>query len=159
VVLVVLGLMVACTPEPTELQGIDLPPASMPDNFDLDVWAISFSREFEPGSWNAGSHTYSLNLDCPILFDEPVQTSERSFSVTPLARSFDHVYLRLNGVSATIVGPTGLFALRPDQPTTAAITVIGVAKENARDAASCAGEVKVDGGRAEPLIAGQPFRP
>lgn len=159
VILLTIELMVACAPEPIELEGIDLPPASLPEDLDPDVWAISFSREFEPGSWNEGRHQYVLNLDCPIVLDEPVQTPERSFSVTPHARSFDNVYLRLSGLSTALLGPTQLFALTREQATTAVITVIGVSEEDARDATSCSGEVIVDDGGSEPLVSGEPFRP
>lgn len=159
VIVVTLGLVVACSPEPIELRGIDLPPASLPDDFDGDVWAISFSRQFEPGSWEEGRHRYSLQLDCAVLFDEPLQAPDQSFSVTPLTRSFENVYLRLNGLGPSLLGPTGLFSLRPDQPTTATITVIGVSREKADSATSCAGEVTVDGQDVEALVAGEPFRP
>lgn len=132
----------------------------MPDDFELSLWAISFAREFEVGYWREGPHRYSLNLTCDVLLDEPLQTPSQTLSVTPLARSFDHVYLRLSGLGSSLIGPTDLAAVRPDQPTTALVTFTGISKEEAAEAGEqCSGEAVIDGVTSEPLVGGEPFRP
>ena len=158
-VLLALVLVIGCAADPIELQGIDLPPASVPDDFELEVWAISFSLDLVPGSWSEGMHRYELSLDCSGLPVDPVQPTEHTFSVTPQARSFDNVFFRINGMGTSLLGPTGSFAVRPDQRTTAVITVLGISEQQATEATSCSGEVSFDDAPAQPLVAGEPFRP
>lgn len=152
-------LLTACAaPEP--LRGVDLPPASLPDEIDPDQWAVGFSHDFGPGFWSEGPHVYRLVLDCPEVVDEPVQTDISFFSVRSDAPAFDdEVYLRAAGLSTSPLGPIDVNLVNDGQETTALLTVIGLTQDQVDLAADCEGEVEFDDGQAEPMLPGDPFRP
>lgn len=154
-----LFLLVACSGvEP--LQGVDLPPASLPDEIDPEQWAVAFTHEFGPGFWVEGPHVYRLVLDCPDAVDEPLQTDISLFAARPDVPTLDGpVYLRAAGLATTPLGPTGGQFISTEQDTVALLTVIGLSEERARSATDCEAEVEFDDGRAEAMGPSEPFRP
>lgn len=139
-----LVVVVACSQAPP-LEGIDLPPASLPDALEESIWAIAFSHEFEPGFWEEGPHAYSLHLQCEPAMDQPLDTEELPFVSDPGAPMFTTpVYLRLGGLARSQFAPPSLNTIHPDQPTKAIVTVIGVAEQDIEAASECAGEIRYD---------------
>ncbi len=160
---VVVGALVlaACSSAP-RLEGIDLPPAQVPDEIEPDAWAITFTREFQPGFWGEGTHGYELALACDQILDEPMRTSPVVFDVAAaVGDPFpEPIYLRVVGLSHFLLGPQTLNAISPAQPTTAALTIIGVSEEDAASAEeTCVGAIFYDGLQPEPLFPTSPFRP
>jgi hypothetical protein len=160
VLVVAICLLGACAEPLPPLEGIDLPPASLPDEFESGFWSVSFSHDYDPAGWAEGSHRYSLSLDCDIVLDEPLATGDVLFAVTAQARAHERVFLRLTGMSSSLVGPTSILAIEGKQPVTAVITILGVAEHDATEASDrCAGEVVIDGNSTDVLVGGEPFRP
>jgi hypothetical protein len=158
-VLVVLTVLAAACSPPEPLAGIDLPPASLPDQYETALWAISFSHDFEPGFWEEGTHTYNLNLTCPAALDAPLETRDLSFIANPRTQVLDgRAYLRLVGLADSPTGPRNLVSISTEQPTTAILTIIGVPEDAAHDATDCTGEVQFDRFGKASLLPGQPFR-
>ena len=144
-ILIVLLLGVAACSQAPPLEGIDLPPASLPDTLEESIWAIAFSHEYEPGFWEEGAHSYSLHLECEPAMDQPLETEELPFVSDPGAPVFaTPVYLRLAGLARSQFAPPSLTTIHPDQPTKAIVTVIGVAEEDIEAASECAGEIRYD---------------
>lgn len=154
-------LLGACAAQPEPLRGIDLPPASLPDEIDRAQWAVPFSHEFGPGFWAEGPHVYQLLFDCPEALDEEQVASElRFFGVGPDFPTFDQpVHLRLQGLSTTTIGPPDVQVVNTEQETTALLTVVGLSDAEAEAAEGCVGEVQWDDGQSAPLEPGAPFRP
>ncbi len=153
-------VVAACSGE-EPLQGIDLPPAEVPDEIEPEAWAVTFTHEFEPGSWSEGTHVYSLALACDAILDEPTRTDPLSFDVTSPEQVFEQpIYLRVVGLSHSVMGPQTLTTIDPQQPTTAALTIIGVPEADAIEATeTCAGAIFFDEEEPLPLIPQAPFRP
>lgn len=158
---VALALLLAACAEPiSPLAGIDLPPASMPDEIEPSAWSISFSHEFGELFWIEGEHAYQLSLDCPQIMDEALNTPPILFNVVRLALPSEHVYLRLGGLSETRIGPINVGAFAPVQPTSAIVSIIGIPEDDLAMAFdSCAGEVTWDLEGSAPLLPGEPFKP
>jgi hypothetical protein len=157
--LAVLLVVAGCTAaEP--LKGIDLPPASVPEEIDPDQWAVAFSHRFDPGFWTEGPHVYRLSLDCPNAIEEKVLTGINFFGAAPDVPTHEGtVYLRPAGLSTTPLGATNVQSLSTGQETTALLTVIGLTRERAEAATACSGEVEFDDGQSESLEPEEPFRP
>ncbi|HEX9848432.1 MAG TPA: hypothetical protein VGB33_08440 [Acidimicrobiia bacterium] len=152
-------LLVACD-QPPPLQGIDLPPASLPDDLNAEQWAIAFSHEFEPGFWTAGPHVYKLLLDCPDAGDTLVDSELSFFAAGPDFPTVDSpIYLRLSGLSTTRLGQPDLSFMSTEQETTALLTVIGLSNDQVTAASECVGEVQFDDGQSARLRPSSPFRP
>ena len=152
-------LLVACD-QPPPLQGIDLPPASLPDDLNAEQWAIAFSHEFEPGFWTAGPHVYKLLLDCPDANDTLVDSELSFFAAGPDFPTVDSpIYLRLSGLSTTRLGQPDLSFMSTEQETTALLTVIGLSNDQVTAASECVGEVQFDDGQSARLRPSSPFRP
>ncbi|HUG32131.1 MAG TPA: hypothetical protein VMM14_04495 [Acidimicrobiia bacterium] len=153
-------LLLASCAAPEPLRGVDLPPASLPDEIDPDQWAVGFSHRFGPEFWGEGPHVYRLVLDCPDVVDEPVETDISFFAVRSDAPTFDDdVYLRAAGLSTSRLGPIDVNFVNVAQETAALLTVIGLTQEQVDLAADCEGEVEFDDGQAEPMLPEDPFRP
>lgn len=154
---VVLALTACSSPEP--LAGIDLPPAVTPANIEGGGWAITFSREFDPGYWQAGQHIYTMALVCDAILDEPMRTSPVFLESSPDQEIIGQpVYLRLVGLSHLLLGPKTLNAINPQQATKAALTVIGVDADAARRAFdTCTGAFYADGGDPIAMTPEEPF--
>ena len=149
----------ACT-ERVALEGIDLPPASLPDEIEPEQWAVAFSHDFEPGFWSAGPHVYKLVLDCPQAGEAQVDGGLAFFAAGVDVPVFDsQVYLRLSGLSTSRLGQPDLRVMSTEQETTALVTVIGLSNREVEAAADCLGEVRYDDGRSAPLRPSAPFRP
>lgn len=148
----------ACSSE-EPLEGIDLPPAAVPDDVG-ETWAVLFTHEFAPGSWEQGGHTYELALACDVIVDEPVRSQPIQFTVAP-ADLIDHpVYLRIVGLSVDLMGPPNVGLIDLQQPTTAALTIIGASESDAKEAAqTCAGAIFYDDAEPLPLSPQPAFRP
>lgn len=152
-------LAVACS-QPEPLQGIDLPPASIPDEIDQAQWAVPFSHGFGEGFWDQGPHAYQLFLDCPAIEEGETQSEVILFAAGEDVPTFDHpIRLRLAGLSTTTMGPPDLQFVSTQQDTTALITVVGLSDEQAEAAGDCEGEVFWDEGQSAPLLPQEPFRP
>ncbi len=142
------------------LRGVDLPPASLPDEIGSEQWAVAFTHEFGPGFWTEGPHVYRLVLDCPEAVDELLQTDISLFAARPDVPTRDRpVYLRAAGLATTPLGPTGVQFISTEQDTVALLTVIGLSEERARAATGCEAEVEFDDGRAGAMRPDEPFRP
>ena len=152
-------MLSACS-EPEPLAGIDLPPASIPDQVELGGWAVSFSREFEPGFWEEGEHIYVLALVCDALGD-PLSTQPVFLESNGAQQIFDQtIYVRLVGLSHGTLGPKTLNSINPQQHTTAVLTSIGASANAAREAfETCRGAILIDGGDPLPLTPEPPFMP
>ena len=157
----VLLVVAACAPDPPPpLAGVDLPPAAVPDVIEPSSWSVSFAHEFEPGFWGEGEHFYQLTVDCPLIMDEPLYTPPIIFEVERLSLPFDHIYLRLGGLSDTLVGPVNVDVFGTSQITTAIVTILGVPESNALAAVDeCAGTVTWDMVGEADLLPREPFRP
>lgn len=153
-------ILAACAEPLPPLEGVNLPPASMPDEIGLSAWSIAFSHEFGELFWTEGEHAYQLSLDCPQIMDEPLNTPPILFNVVRLALPSEHVYLRLGGLSESSIGPTNVGAFAPIQPTSAIVTIIGIPQDDLAAAIGlCAGEVTWDLEGSAPLLPGEPFKP
>lgn len=157
VVALVALVAVSCSSQ-EPLQGIDLPPASVPDSIVSGAWAVRFTHEFPPGAWEEGNHVYALALACDVVLDEPVRTEPIDFVVAP-GELLDQVYLRVVGLSHDTTGPPSVGGIDPQQSTTAALTIVGVSEEAATEAQSCAGAIFYDDEDPLPLMPEPPFRP
>ena len=151
---------VACSSEPLELHGIDLPPAVTPAVIPEVPWAVPFAVDFPAGYWTEGKHTYSIVLDCPVL-DTDLETLDLQFDVSRFLAVFDGtIHLRLGGLSTTAVGAIDVGAINPDQPTRAVVTVVGAARDAADEAvAQCAGLLFADGNDPITMPPGTLYRP
>jgi hypothetical protein len=158
---VVGAFMVAACSGAEPLEGIDLPPASVPESIEPDSWAVTFTREFLPGFWLEGTHGYELALACDVILDQPMRTGPHVFDVAESVPTFpEPIYLRIVGPSHLLMGPQTLNTLNPAQATTAALTILGVSEEDAKTAVeSCIGAIFYDGGEPEPMFPSSPFRP
>lgn len=153
-------LLAGCSAQPVPLEGIDLPPASIPDDIDPAQWAVPFSHDFGPGFWDEGPHAYQLFLDCPEAEQDRVESEVILFAAGPDIPTFDEpVHLRIAGLSTTAMGPSDLSFVSPEQETIALVTVVGLSREGIDAASQCAGEVFWDEGSSAPLQPGDPFRP
>lgn len=153
-------LLAACTEPLPPLAGIDLPPASMPDEIEPATWSLAFSHEFGGGFWEEGEHVYQLSLDCPQIMDEALNTPPILFDVFRLVLPVDQVYLRLGGLADSLIGPINTSGFAPIQPTTAVVTIIGASAEDVSTAVEeCVGEVSWDLTATAPLLPGEPFKP
>lgn len=152
--------LVACAEPLPPLEGIDLPPASLPDKIEPAGWSLAFSHEFGAEFWDEGEHVYQLALDCPLVQGQPLQTPPIFFEVSPLNLQVDHVYLRLSGPADSRLGPPNVGAFNPEQATTALITVVGITESQALEAMrSCEGQVTWDTTGVAPLIPTEVFEP
>lgn len=152
-------ILVACS-QPEPLQGIDLPPASLPEEIDAAQWAVAFSHEFGPGFWEEGPHAYQLFLDCPDVEQARVQSEVILFAAGPDIPTFDDpVRLRLAGLATTTMGSSDVRFVSTEQDTTALITVVGLSEEQVNAAGDCEGVVFWDEGESAPLQPNPPFRP
>lgn len=159
ILLAVLLLLTACS-QPEPLEGIDLPPASIPDDIDSAQWAVPFSHEFGPGFWEQGPHAYQLFLDCPDIEEGETQSEVILFAAGEDFPTLDDpVRMRLVGLSTRTMGPPDLRFVSTEQDTTALITVVGLSDEQVQAAARCEGEVFWDDGESAPLLPQEPFRP
>lgn len=145
--------LVACAEALPPLEGIDLPPASLPDQIDQASWAVAFVHEFGDGFWDEGDHVYQLALSCPEIEAAPINTPPIFFEVSRLNLAVDHVYLRLSGLADSRLGPQNVGTINPEQATSAVVTILGLTESQARQAMqSCAGTVTWDlAGSAELL--------
>ena len=157
---VLLLVVVACAEPLPPLQGIDLPPASLPDQIEPAGWSVAFSHEFGAEFWDEGQHVYQLALDCPLVQGQPLQTPPIFCEVSPLNLQIDHVYLRLSGPADSRLGPPNVTDFNPEQATTALITVVGITESQALEAMeSCVGQVTWDIGGVAPLVPLEVFEP
>lgn len=159
--LVAIGLLAftACA-QPEPLRGIDLPPASMPEEIDSARWAVPYSHEFGPDFWAQGPHVYQLLFDCPEIGEEETKSELIFFSAGSDFPTFDNqIHLRLQGLATTRMGSPDLQFVSTEQETTALLTVVGLSKTQAEDAAGCVGEVQWDDGQSAPMEPGDPFQP
>lgn len=153
-------LLVAGCAQREPLQGIDLPPASMPDDIDSAQWAIAFAHDFGPGFWEQGPHAYQLFLDCPATDETSAESDVILFVAGSDVDTLDDpVHLRLAGLSTTALGPPNMKSVSTDQNTRALITAIGLSDEQVETAETCEGIVYWDDGKSAPLQPGEPFRP
>lgn len=151
-------LVVAACAQP--LEGVDLPPASLPDEIDSAQWAMPYSHEFGPGFWSQGPHVYQLLFDCPEVGEEEVKSELIFFAAGSEYPTLDQqVHLRLQGLATTTMGPPDLQFVSTDQETTALLTVVGLSDAQVEAAAECAGEIQWDDGQSAPLQPTEPFRP
>ncbi len=143
---------VAITPLPTAV-----PPESLPGS-----WAVSFQHAFPAGFWPLGIHRYGFLINCPELDQEDFSSELRDFEVTEEAILHpEPVYIRVGGLGI------GLFALsanavHPDQETIAAITILGISREEAAIAAESPDCVALFGYDRFPpveLVPQEPFQP
>lgn len=152
-------LLGACS-QPEPLRGIDLPPASLPNEIDSTQWGVAFSHEFGPDFWAEGPHVYQLLLDCPEAGDAQVESELVAFVVGPDVPTHDEmVYLRLSGLSTTTMGMPNVQFLSSEQQTTAIVTAVGLSETQVEAAQECVGEVQWDDGQAAQMEPGEPFRP
>ncbi|MFP4552242.1 MAG: hypothetical protein ACLFRT_00165 [Actinomycetota bacterium] len=154
------GLLLAgCAAQPS-LEGVDLPPASIPDDLDPAQWAVAFSHDFGPGFWDEGPHAYQLFLDCPDAEEAQVESEVVLFAANPDSPTFDApVHLRVGGLSTTPLGSSDVRFVNPEQKTIALVTVVGLSREEVDAVSRCTGEVFWDEGSSAPLRPGEPFRP
>ena len=155
----VLLTVAACAEPMAPLEGIDLPPASLPDQIEEGIWAVSFIHEFGEGFWEEGNHVYQLALDCSEIDSDPIASSPISFQVSPLNPPIDLVFLRLSGLADSLLGPANVGAFNPQQATAAVITVLGLSESQARGAMeSCAGTVTWDLAGSADLLPSELFQ-
>lgn len=150
----------ACSEPPPPLAGIDLPPASLPDEVSQSGWSVAFVHEFGEDFWGEGEHVYQLALECPPIMGEPLATPPIFFEVERLALPIDHVFLRLGGISDSRLGPLNVSAFNPRQATTAVVSIIGVTESAAKAAFDdCVGQVTWDLSGSGELVPLEPFKP
>lgn len=154
------ALALAACSDPEPLAGIDLPPAEVPEDLEGGGWAITFTRDFEPGFWSEGSHAYTMALVCDPLLDQPMRASPVFIEVTPSQQVIDDtVYLRIVGLSHLLLGPRTLDSINPEQRTKAALTVLGTSASAAQEAfATCTGAFFADSDEPLPMTPEEPFR-
>lgn len=150
----------ACGGGAVELQGIDLPVAETPAIVEDVTWAVAFTADFPADFWSGGEHRYRMLLDCPVLAAE-VATSAINFRVTDLTLlQPGPVYLRPAGLSHALLQPPQPGSINPDQPTIAALSLVGNSRQDADEAArTCEGTFEYDGGQTVPLTPLEPFQP
>lgn len=152
-------LLVACA-QPEPLRGIDLPPASLPDEIASAQWAVAFSHEFGPSFWGEGPHVYQLVLDCPEIEEANVESELVFFDARPDFPTVDvRVHLRLAGLSTSTMGQPDVSSISTEQETAAMLTVVGLSEDEVIASEDCAGEVRWDDGQSAPLEPNEPFRP
>jgi hypothetical protein len=152
-------LLTACA-QPEPLRGIDLPPASLPDEIDSAQWAVAFAHEFGPAFWGEGPHVYQLVLNCPEVEEANVESELVFFGAGLDFPIFDEqVHLRLAGLSTTMMGPADVSFVSVEQETTAVLTVVGLSESEVMAAKDCTGEVRWDDGQSAPMDPTPPFRP
>lgn len=157
--LIAIALLLAACSSEEPLEGIDLPPAAVPDDVG-ETWAVLFTHDFAPGSWDQGDHAYELALACDVIVDEPVRSQPLTFTVAPADLIDQPVYLRIVGLSVDLMGPPNVGMIDPRQPTTAALTIIGASEADAKEAAqTCAGAIFYDDAEPLPLFPQPAFRP
>lgn len=159
--ILVIGLFfVGACAQSERLEGVDLPPASIPDDLDPAQWAVAFSHDFGPGFWDEGPHAYQLFLDCPEVEQARVDSEVVLFAAGPDVPTYDEpVHLRIAGLSTTAMGPSDVSLVNPEQTTIALVTVVGLSQAEVDAVSRCAGEVFWDEGSSAPLQPGKPFRP
>ena len=136
----------------------DLKPAPEPGSFEGGPWAVEFSLHLEPGFWTAGAHRYQIWLECEPL--GPRQWSQHNFEADVTTDLYDEdIYVRLYGLSEHKTGPIEIKHINVAQPTVAIVTVLGLAEEQAAEAADeCVGELRLEDGTVIELPPGDPFR-
>ncbi len=150
----------ACAEPIPPLEGIDLPPAELPDQMGPGGWSVAFIHEFGGGFWEEGEHVYQLTLNCPQIQAQPIQTPPIFFEVSPLNVPIDHVYLRLSGPADSRLGPANVGAFNPDQDTSAVITIVNITESQAHEATeSCAGRIEWDLGGSADLVPLEIYEP
>ncbi|MDX1467956.1 MAG: hypothetical protein R3258_01300 [Acidimicrobiia bacterium] len=150
----------ACAEPLAPLEGVDLPPASLPDQIEQGGWSVAFIHEFGEGFWEEGDHVYQLALACPEIEAAPINTPPIFFEVGPLNLPVDHVYLRVGGPADSRLGPPNVGAFNPQQTTTAVITVLGITESQAQRATeSCSGTVTWDLTGSAELLPLEIFQP
>ncbi len=150
-------LAVGCAP--TSLEGVDLPPASLPAEFEPSPVSVSFQHRFAPGTWDAGPHSYRLQLVCPETVGDPLDTGDLRFVINGRTRPLPGpVYLRLSGPSSTLTGSRDVVNISRDNETVAAVTLVGLVDSQLGEVAQCIGTVTVDSVGYE-LMAQEPVRP
>lgn len=148
VLLVTVMLVVAC--------GTGLSPANVATEPGGSL-AVSFTRTFPAGTWTTGEHAYRLVIVCPT---QRVGPPVVRFEVSDDAPRSDPVYLRFDGPGRSVLSPSDLTAVHPDDVTVAVITVAGLDADDAEEARSeCDASVVYDGGDPERLEPGAPFSP
>ncbi len=154
------GLLVAgCAAQPS-LEGVDLPPASIPGDLDPAQWAVAFAHDFGPGFWEEGPHAYQLFLDCPEVEEARADSEVILFAASSDSPTFDEpVHMRIGGLSTTALGPPDVSFVHPEQTTSALVTVVGLSQAQVDAVSRCAGEVFWDEGSSARLRPGEPFRP
>lgn len=160
-VMVAVGVLAAasCGGEPA-LEGVDLPPAEVPDAVSENLWSLPFVAELPSGYWEEGAHRYRFVIDCPPV-GQSVASNPVEFRVTQLTPTLQGpVFLRLSGLSDGIIMPPNVGAIHPTQETVAAVTFLGLTQQAVDEAtATCTGLLEFDGDRSEVLRPGEPFRP
>lgn len=152
-------LALGCS-EPEPLAGIDLPPASLPDEYEPELWTVTFSHGFEAGFWPPGHHVYRLHLDCPDAGAELVDTEPIGFTVNEVTPAVgDDIYLRLVGLSTSLTGPRNVINVGTEQTTVAAVTLLGLDSAGASAAQNCSGSIEFDAGQRAELAPSSPVRP
>jgi len=153
-------LMLAACSQPEPLRGIDLPPASLPDEIDSAQWAVAFSHEFGPAFWGEGPHVYQLVLDCPAIDEANVESELLFFGAGGDYPTLDtRVHLRLSGLSTTTMGQPDVSSISIEQETAATLTVVGLSEDEVKASEDCAGEVRWDDGQSAAMLPNEPFRP
>lgn len=150
-------LIVGCS---QPLEGVDLPPASLPDDIGATQWAIAFAHDFGPGFWEEGPHAYQLTLDCPEAGEVEAESRVIPFAAGPDFPTFDDpVRLRIAGLSTTDMGGSDVTLVSTDQHTIALITAVGLSEDQVNAAARCTGQVFWDDGKSASMEPRTPFRP
>ena len=135
-----------------------LPTAPRPEDFEGGPWGVEFSSDLAAGFWGAGTHRYQIWLECEPL--GPREWSQHNFesdSSTPLYDS--DIYVRFRGLSEHKTGPTGIKHLNVEQETVALVTVLGLERAQAEEAAAeCVAELRLEDGTVVLMPAAAPFR-
>ena len=151
---------------PSTLTETPAAPAPSPTPSDTTpaggTWAVGFTHTFEPGFWGLGGHRYGFRANCPAI-DYDLASDWQVFTVSEEAppRS-GPVYLRLRGLSLErfAAAYASDASIHPDQETVAALWIVGLSEEEARQAASsCDVLIGWDQGSAQQLTAEEPFQP
>ena len=159
----ILGLfglvLTACTPS-EQFSPTPFPTAIPPASFPEATWAISFEMAFPPGTWTAGPHKHKFHVHCSVAdmgnyisdwaeFDVDEDVSVKSFPV----------YLRVGGISSSVLGFDGSGSIHPDQETIA-VTTLFLSKDAAFQAyEECKALFQIDNTQPQLLTSGAPYRP
>lgn len=148
----------APTETPPPLPSVTSPPTTPA----AGSWAVGFTHAFEPGFWPLGGHRYGFRGDCPAI-DYELASDWQVFTVSDEAPPrFGPVYLRLRGLSLErfAAAYAADASIHPDQETIAALWIVGLSEEDARQAASnCDVLLGWDQGSTQRLTAEEPFQP